>query len=214
MNLTFDTETTGVINYKLPLTHASQPRIVQLGAQLADDNGFVKGELNVLIKPDGWAIPADATAIHGISTEDCERFGIPIRSALGMFNLWLALKPVLVAHNIDFDVSLVHIEAGKLGKGNILDGFTKFCTMKNSTDLVRIPGPRGFKWPKLIETYRFLFNEDFEGAHDAIADVRACARVYNRLVKPIAVVPDPEPQLRQNTDELGNPTKGVPVHAR
>ncbi len=145
MNLVFDTETTGIINYQRPVGHESQPHIVQLGAQLLDDSVKVKGELNLLIKPDGWTIPQEATNVHHISTEDCEKFGVPIRAALGLFNLWLGFNPLLIAHNTDFDDFLI------------------------------------YKWPKLQETYKFLFGEEFEGAHDAMADVRACARIYFEL---------------------------------
>ena len=183
MELVFDTETTGIINYRGKVGDASQPHIVQLGAQLYDDNKRIKGELNLLIKPDGWTIPQEATDVHGISTEDCEKYGIPIRSALGLFNLWLAFGPRLVAHNIDFDVFLVETEAIRLGKESFLNPYEKRCTMKASTNLVGIPNKTrgGFKWPKLQETHVKLFGSEFEGAHDAMADVRACARVNFEL---------------------------------
>jgi len=183
MILTVDTETTGKWVFGRPITAPEQPRIVQLGAILADLSGKIKGELNLLIKPAGWTIPAEATAIHGITTEDCEKYGIEIRSALGLFNMWIRYAPLLVAHNIDFDVNMVNSEVAKLGKSPILDGVQKYCTMKNSTNIVKIPSPRGYKWPKLQETHKFLFNEDFEGAHDAMADVRACLRCYLELSK-------------------------------
>lgn len=183
MRLVFDTETTGVINYKMPITHPSQPRIVQLGALLTDTAGLVKGELNVLIKPDGWTIPAEATAIHGISTEDCAKYGIPIRSALGMFNLWLFDGIRLIAHNDDFDHGLVKSECARLGKESILEGKERFCTMKAATPLLKIPGPRGFKWPKLQELHKFLFEKEFENAHSAMDDVRACARCFFEMEK-------------------------------
>jgi DNA polymerase-3 subunit epsilon len=37
------------------------------------------------------------------------------------------------------------------------------------------------KPPKLEECIRHFFNEDLEGAHDAMADVIACRRVYFHL---------------------------------
>jgi hypothetical protein len=54
------------------------------------------------------------------------------------------------------------------------------CTMKSATNIVCIPKAKGsgFKWPKLIETHLHAFNEGFEDAHTAMADVRACKRVY------------------------------------
>jgi DNA polymerase III epsilon subunit-like protein len=39
-----------------------------------------------------------------------------------------------------------------------------------------------FKWPKLTEAYRHCYDRDFDGAHDALADVRATADVFRWLV--------------------------------
>ena len=64
----------------------------------------------------------------------------------------------------------------------MLDFKSLFCTMKSSTNLCRLPGRYGnFKWPKLTELYKFLFNEEMEGAHDAMVDVRATRKCYYRL---------------------------------
>jgi hypothetical protein len=41
----------------------------------------------------------------------------------------------------------------------------------------------GYKPPKLIELHEILFGESFVGAHDAAADVRACARCFFELKK-------------------------------
>jgi len=37
------------------------------------------------------------------------------------------------------------------------------------------------KPPKLEECIRHFFNEELDGAHDAMVDVRACRRVYFHL---------------------------------
>lgn len=181
MILVFDTETTGKIEYKKMWDLKVQPRIAQLGAILYDENAEVKGELNLLIKPDGWTMPEEVQAIHGISTEDCQKYGVDIRSALAMFNMWLKLDPLLVAHNTDFDEFLIDSEVKRLGKNPIVANARKFCTMKSSTNIVKLPGPRGFKWPQLQELHEFLFKVRFEGAHDAMADVRACGKSFFEL---------------------------------
>lgn len=38
------------------------------------------------------------------------------------------------------------------------------------------------KPPKLEECIRHFFDEALEGAHDALVDVRACARVHRHLI--------------------------------
>ena len=56
--------------------------------------------------------------------------------------------------------------------------------MRSSTDYCKLPG-RGFAWksPKLSELHRFLFDEYFDGAHDALIDVEATGRSFFELVK-------------------------------
>jgi len=50
-------------------------------------------------------------------------------------------------------------------------------TMLTTVELCAIPRSMGsgYKWPKLTELYFVLFDEEFP-AHDAGADVAACAR--------------------------------------
>ncbi len=48
-------------------------------------------------------------------------------------------------------------------------------------DFYRLPGPNDQKWPTLPQLHAKLFNEHFEGAHQALADVRAGAKCYFEL---------------------------------
>jgi hypothetical protein len=49
--------------------------------------------------------------------------------------------------------------------------------------------PGEYKWPRLIEAYRHAFGKDFTGAHDALADVRACKEIYFWLKVQTPVIP-------------------------
>ncbi len=183
MKLVFDTETTGFFNAKIPKTDPAQARCVQLGAILFDENDIVRGELNVIIKPDGWTVPAAAANVHGITTEIAEKYGIPIAVAMSVFNRFVSLSDTLIAHNFPFDDGILQGEFQRLARDTEFTKKKSFCTMKASTDICKIPGPRGVKWPSLMEAHEFFFKEKFEGAHDAMADVRACKRVYQHLQK-------------------------------
>lgn len=185
MYLFFDTETTGKANFKLPSLHPSQPRIVQLAAMLTDDEGAVKGEYNALIKPNGWSIPLEASAIHGITTEECEKYGVEIKSVLAVFNMWLKLSPTPVAHNSDFDTFVINGETDRLEKNSLFANSECYCTMKASTNIVKLPSTfgKGYKWPTLQELHKFLFGVNFEDAHDAMSDVKACAKCMFELKK-------------------------------
>ncbi len=185
MLLFFDTETTGLPrDYRAPLTDASNwPRIVQLAWVLYDADGQEQSAHCALIRPDGWQIPPNM--IHGISHAEAEAAGRPLRDVLGEFTAAAKAAQTLVAHNFDFDRAIVGAEYARLAQPDPIPTRRAICTMKTTTNLCAIPAAngRGYKWPKLIELHHYLFREGFEGAHDALADVRATARCYWALRK-------------------------------
>jgi len=181
MKLFFDTETTGKAEFRLPPDDPSQPRIVQLGALLTDDSGMELSSLNLIIKPDGWTVPKEASDIHGITNEVAEKIGVPIRYALRVFRLLWNASDTVVAHNSDFDLLLIEGEFFRHAGGQTSWGEPRdtFCTMRAMTPICKLPGNYGkYKWPKLQEAHVHCFGKEFDGAHDAMADVRACAEVY------------------------------------
>ena len=50
-----------------------------------------------------------------------------------------------------------------------------------TTEYCQLPGKYGYKWPTLSELHIKLFGEDFEGGHDALEDVKACAKCLFEL---------------------------------
>lgn len=205
--LIFDTETTGLPDYKLPVNHPSQPYIVQLAAILADDNGDTVSELNVIIKPENWSVPTGAAEVHGIPTEKAEEFGIPISVALTAFKELYLRADYLVAHNIAFDLRMLKRYAKDQDNFFFQQGHAvNFCTKIAMTDVCKLPptekqiaarkrheNPDGtYKWsppggwpkykdPTLTESYWHFFTEEFEGAHNAMIDVEACKAVFYQL---------------------------------
>ena len=73
--LIFDTETTGMVRWKLPPEHESQPDLIQLGMLLVETVDWsAKARLSTLVRlPDGVRIDPEAKQAHGISEQDCER---------------------------------------------------------------------------------------------------------------------------------------------
>ena len=88
---------------------------------------------------------------------------------------------VLVAHNMQFDEKILGSELLRTGHPNLVESRARLCTMRSTTEYCGLPGPNGHKWPTLQELHRIVFNEPFEDAHHALADVRACARCYFEL---------------------------------
>ncbi len=179
----FDTETTGLPrNPRASVSDLmSWPRVVQLAWLLVDEQGNDIHSAEYLIKPDGYVIPSSASRIHGITTDIALQNGVELLPVLTSLVPVIQQSKVLVAHNLEFDEKILGAEFLRAKLANPLTAKSRQCTMKASTDYCGIPGRYGFKWPNLQELYMRLFNETIENAHQALADVRACARCYFEL---------------------------------
>lgn len=187
--LIFDTETTGLpANYNAPVSDLENwPRLVQISWVLTD--GVEREEFNYIIKPTDFKIPDEVSAIHGITDSEARKNGRDRDFILNLFRTAINVADVVVAHNLDFDKAIVGAEYYRMfgadSFGKRLAEKKLFCTMKDSADILKITGTHagGKKWPKLIELYRHFFDEDFDGAHNALNDTRACERCFNELLK-------------------------------
>lgn len=185
MILVFDTETTGVPKkYSAPVSDLENwPRLVQLGWFAMHDDGTPAGSMEYIIKPDGFVIPEEASAIHHITQADAEIKGIPISKVLASFLYVVKQTTLLVGHNVEFDLNIVGAEFIRWSGKNYLDGIPSLCTMKAGIDFCKLPktssrGTDKYKWPRLEELYWALFNSKISGAHTALQDVRSTARCY------------------------------------
>ena len=179
----YDTETTGLIERDFDLMHECQPRIVQLASIVVDESGEVVDEFCAIIKPEGFTIDNDsiATKTHGITQERAEAEGISILEALARFDAHKKMCGRRVAHNLSFDKKMLAREYNLAGMPHSSEGIESFCTMFGSTKFCAIPGRYGPKWPKLTELHEKLFGVGFDGAHDALQDLRATIRCFNEL---------------------------------
>ncbi len=188
--LIFDTETTGLADFKRPNDWKRQPALVQLGAVLANE-AEVLSKISLIVNP-GTIIPVQAADVHGITSAKAQAFGVPPVVAIGLFNNLLRLADRVVGHNIDFDLIVMHAAYARLGRPiSLLDKnhLPHICTMKSATPAINLPPTAkmkraGFnkpKPPKLEEAIKFFFDEKLEGAHDALIDVFATLRVLREL---------------------------------
>ena len=183
MILFFDTETTGLPDFNKRARDPAQPHMVQMAAILTDDLGGHLEEHNVLIKPDGWTIPKEASDIHGITQDKASAIGLPGKLVASLLLEMIRKANLLVAHNIQFDKFLARCAMRRFDLLQDADdlwwkSLPQFCTMKSTTNLCKLPGNYGYKWPKLAEAYRHIFAKELDGAHDAMVDILACKEIY------------------------------------
>ena len=183
MYLFFDTETTGLPkNWKAPVTDVNNwPRLVQLAYLYYDKDGKKIDGGDFIIKPEGFIIPEESAKVHGISTERALEEGVSLSGVLKTFAKLIEEAEFLVAHNISFDEKIMGAEFLRNNMPNIVEKKKKICTMHSSTDFCAIPGPYGYKWPKLSELHIRLFGLDFNEAHNAAADIGATASCFWEL---------------------------------
>lgn len=184
MFIVFDTETAGKPkDYKAPMRELDNwPRVSQLAWAVYNTGGVMISQRSHLIKPDGWVIPTEKFFTdNNMSTERCEREGLPMLDILSSLLTDIQFCEYLVAHNLQFDYNVLGAEMLRYGvkSGKRLK---LICTMAESTDYCKLPGTKyGFKWPSLAELHNKLFACNFDGAHDAMADVLACGKCFFEL---------------------------------
>lgn len=187
----YDTETQGLPLFNEPSEDPRQPHIVQLAACLVElDTKAVIASMNVIVRPDGWGIPDDVAAIHGITTERAMDVGVPEWIVVEMFMGLYGPGRLRIAHNEQFDARILRIALLRHAHDATVDEHWKAgkteCTQALSTPIMKLPptakmvaaGRLHHKSANLREAYLHFTGKDLAGAHNAMVDVRACMAVY------------------------------------
>jgi len=215
--LFFDTETTGIPDRsaKWDTDFADYPHVVQMA--------WIHGckVENHIIRPDGWEIPDDTVAVHGITTEYALEHGEPFAAVVDMFIQDCNDAGLICGHNIHFDTGIVKAnilrELGReyydandvetaLYKGKRID------TMRPTMKWVDARMANGrLKFPNLSELYSRCFPGETFPAHNAIEDVKAVARCLPVILElglvELKVKEYPDEQAKPTADDLSNAAK-------
>lgn len=188
--LFYDTETTGLPLFSEPSEDPRQPHMAQLAACLVDlDTRKTLASIDLIIKPEGWAIPEEVTKIHGISTELALAVGVPEAQAVNMLLALWNLSKVRVGHNEPFDARILRIALKRYTDDETADrwkGGASECTQRLATPIcaiapterMRAANRTHYKSPNLSEAFAHLCGGNLLNAHSAMADTQACMRVY------------------------------------
>ncbi len=195
-SLIFDTETTG-----LPITQGfnkyysytdlekyNSSRLLSICWKLYENDKLINSNY-FIIKPEEFKIDNNSYAckINGITHEIALSKGVSIHDIFEKLKSDFLDCNTIVAHNINFDKHILLSELHRYNRDDIITLFLSkrlYCTMLKGTDIANIKykNSNKNKFPKLIELYKFFFNEEFQNAHNAEADVEACAKCYFKMI--------------------------------
>jgi DNA polymerase III epsilon subunit-like protein len=205
MMMVFDVETTGLLPKKKrggeEVSIEAYPYIIQLSFivyDLFESRAVVTYDSYIKI-PENIEIPKMVSDLTGITKEICNEKGKNIIDVLSDFYEAYMLCEVIIAHNIEFDEKMIHVELQRNRREIIekapycftvfskiyekLKGVERYCTMKNGIELCAIirENKQIKKWPRLVELHQKLFDEVPEGLHNSMVDVNACLRCYLKM---------------------------------
>jgi DNA polymerase III epsilon subunit-like protein len=200
--IVFDTETTGLIPKFSDQTE--NPYITQLSFIVYNiPTNTIKTSYNAYIRiPDEVVVPEIVTKLTGITKEKCINEGIPFQEAFTAFYYAAACCDFIVGHNIDFDIQMLYIEIFR-NKHYLLNypedlnllfhpetlyekGIDIRCTMRMTVKecaLFRTTNKNYTyrKFPKLAESYFYLFQKVPANLHNSIIDVIVCLRCFLKI---------------------------------
>lgn len=189
-DVTCDSETTG-LPPKMILSEGREahyevdyllfPRIVTIAWKINDED-----TREFIINQQGFVIPEESIAIHGITNEMANESSFTLASVLRLFIDDCVGNSSLIGHNIYFDTSIIKANFLRLIIDvelteeeyeilqDILHKDKRIDTMRKTISFCNLPKR---KWPKLTELYLILFSETFN-AHSAKDDVDATRKCY------------------------------------
>ena len=191
--IAFDFETSGLPKGRKPVTQETLGqydtcRAVSLSAARFSSRGRLVDTFDAMILPTDFTISPGSVAIHGITEEMAKSKGRPFLQVFADFMTFIGPRTkTLVAHNAKFDTSVLRSEMLRHDIDlSLIDDLNFRCTL----ELYR---ERFLKPIRLGVLYEEIFGEQFENAHNSLADCIACGRVYpyvighERELKPIGV---------------------------
>lgn len=184
--LFYDTETTGLPGGNVPgcgATHSTSgyPRPVQISWIITDELGEELKRSDRFVLPSDFNMPERAAQFNGITNEILRDKGEEEKAVLDDFLTDLFSCDFEVGHNVTFDKNVILARLADLGRKHdyaLFFNHKTVCTMRGSYVWCGLR-----KSPKLMELHKMLFGKEFDGAHDAMADVTATKDCYFEMLR-------------------------------
>lgn len=174
----YDTETTGLPEFKDPSNAPHQPHIVQAYGALVDSaTRVIVQEANLIVAPDGWVIPQEVIDIHGITIETAKQIGLDESLVTEvMLDLWRAADK-RIGHNQSFDARIMRIALKRFATEDAAEEW-KAGPAECTAVMARPHCDNKGKFPSLQDAYSKFVGGEIQGAHNARNDTHACIALY------------------------------------
>lgn len=188
--LIFDTETSGLPDYAAPADDLNQPRLAEFaGITVICDPDDAEPAISViepyLVKPEGWVMEEQATAVNGLTTEYLLAHGKPLAGLLAAYVEAIKAGCIMVAFNARHDLKVMRGELRRAGMEDLFEQTPNICLMRSSwqkaIDMKKANGTRK-GWPSLADACRH-FGIEHHDDHRAAAGARGALGVFLALRK-------------------------------
>ncbi len=198
--LVYDVETTGLLPKKSD-KNGVFPYIIQFSFIVYDSHQRCIIEAHDYYINPPIDIPPEITALTGITKKICEEKGSNFEEIIQTFYDCYCKCGYIVAHNNEFDITMIKTEIHRYFETNDTLAFISFnlfdpefeknrnmisiCTMKYGINICNIMAPRHNnpekmykKFPSLREFYMHLFHKEPQNLHNSLMDVLATLRCF------------------------------------
>jgi DNA polymerase-3 subunit epsilon len=205
--LVFDTETTGLLPKVKLLNEETLPLFpysVQFSYIVYEDetNSILKMRDFIVRLPQDITISDESIKIHGITNEISRRDGVDIECIIDEFIQDYNAVDLLVAHNLNFDLTVLQADIMRVIKRNQINAnkiqtYKNFiaslnkskklyCTMQETIEVCNIKayykdGREYVKFPRLSELHDKLFQSVPNNLHNSMNDVIVCLRCFYKM---------------------------------
>lgn len=108
--IVIDTESNGLFDFSKPADAEGQPRMAELAMIFLNEEMEIEREYQGYVKPDGWEMTPEASAINGLTTEFLIENGKPVKEVLQIYADAIKESRAVVAFNAQHDTKICRAE--------------------------------------------------------------------------------------------------------